>query len=603
MRWKSWLAGASLLLLGLTATAVGCGGEDVAANGENGEAEVERADVESMLPEGALVVVRGDDVEGFWTRLQGTRLYTRLVAIEDVQEAFGPMSETRREFEQETGLTLDTETIMTVFGDRFEMGFYGTTGGDDARVLLVADIEDRATAQDLVDALETKGAEERGVAFTDLDYQGASIRVGATAENDSLFYRLAEDRLFASSSQTYIEDALDLEADRGEVVTMADGERFADLVGRLGDSALVVYVDQESLRETAEETVSDTTGADPEERERLRAASLAFGDMQFSDAFAFGVRWGEKGILGQTITTVPEDSPSEISRMFTRAPGEVRSLSFQPAGTMLYGAINSLDARIIYEELKRYAIQATRAQLEVAGTADSLRADSLVNRNLEAFETETGIDVEEDLVAWIGDEAAFAIAGVDRTGFFPIPEAALTVAVTDRAKAEGFFRDLEGIVAATARDRASIPLQWQSEEYEGRTIRYAPTPMGEGLSVGYTVGDEFAIVTTSRGLAKRMLDARAGRADALPSNPDFGAMTDFYPQQANALGFADLESIFGEVQSLVGALGQMSGDASAADTTSTSHRVLEALKNAPRMGFYSTAEDDAVVGHFLVEIR
>jgi hypothetical protein len=163
---------------------------------------------------------------------------------------------------------------------------------------------------------------------------------------------------------------------------------------------------------------------------------------------------------------------------------------------------------------------------------------------------------------------------------------------------------MEGELAEMARVRASVPLTWAAEEYQGQTIRYAPTPLGEGLSLSYTVDDAFVLVATNRALLKSMIDARAGRAQALPSNPSFASMTEFYPAQANLLGFVNIEQILTQVQDLMGTYGPMAtGGAAMADTTSSAHQVLTALKNAPRMGFFTEADKDGMFAHVLLEVR
>jgi hypothetical protein len=43
--------------------------------------------------------------------------------------------------------------------------------------------------------------------------------------------------------------------------------------------------------------------------------------------------------------------------------------------------------------------------------------------------------------------------------------------------------------------------------------------------------------------------------------------------------------------------------AAAADTSSGTYKVMQALKNAPRLGFYSDAEEGGAFGHFLLEVR
>lgn len=565
--------------------------------------------VATALPSGASVVVSGYDLEGFWSRLQGSRLYQELNAIPDVRQAFAPLAQSQQEFEAETGLPLNEETVMTLFGQKFDIGFYGPLAGDRADLLLVAQVQDEEQARQILQSLETRVASEQGAAFRETEYGGLQVRVATTGEGeDVLFYALGEGHLTMATTQPRIQQAIDLRGDGDEAQAMSQVEDYVAALGKLPDAAIAVYVDQLAVQEAARRAAADTAGADAADeslqQERLRAATSALEGVELARSIAAGVYWTEAGIRGDLYARFPEGPRSEMATMLTRDPAPIRTIAFQPVGTLLYGAINSLDAQVVYEQVRRTAIDATRIQIGVKNTPDSLRGDSLVVQQLEAFERETGIDVEEDLIAWVGSEAAVAIAGVDKSGFFPLPETALTISTKDRARSQAFFTEVEGLVAEMALTRASIPLTWQSEEYEGQTIRYAPTPMGEGLSLAYSVMPDFVLVATSRGLLKRMMDARGGRAQALPSNPGFSTMTEFYATEVNALGFVNLEQIMTEAQSLMSTFGAMAGGgASAADTTATPQRVLAALKNAPRLGFYSDADGEGVFGHFLLEVR
>jgi hypothetical protein len=320
--------------------------------------------------------------------------------------------------------------------------------------------------------------------------------------------------------------------------TMASTENYEAVIQKLPEAAITVYVDQRALGEAAERAAAaDSAAGTPDDlqSERLRAATSALEDYKLASAVGVGIYWTEAGIRTDAYTKFPEGERSALAEMMTRSPAAIRTLAFQPVNTLLYGAVTSIDAQVVYDELRRYAVDATRIQMDVQGTADSLQADSLVARQLAAFESETGIDVEADVVSWVGPEASFAIAGVDKTGFFPVPEVALTIATKDPARSRALLTRVETLVGQAAAERASIPLQWQAEEYQGQSIRYAPTPMGEGLSLSYVVTDDFVLIGSSRGLMKRMLDSRGGTAQALPSNPGFSAMTEFYPTEANAL--------------------------------------------------------------------
>lgn len=588
--------------IGLLATAsvIACRGQDGGGEPVTG---FETRAVATTLPAGASVVVSGYDLEAFWTRLKGTRLYTELAAIPDVREAFAPIAESQRDFQAETGLPLDESTLMTIFGRKFDLGFYGALPRDRADLVLVAELEDENAARALLETLETKVTQEKGATFADADVAGTEVRVATGREGDEvLMYSIADGRLVMATTRPRMEGTLTLGSDGAE--TMATAGDYADVIGKLPEATISVYVDQRALKEAAERAAAADTGAETDaQSERLRAATGALEDYQLASAVGVGLYWTETGLRADAYTKFPEGERAPLAEMMTRSPGPIRTLAFQPVGTLMYGAVNSLDARVIYDELRRYAVDATRIQMDIEGTPDSLQADSLVARQLAAFETETGIDIGEDIVSWVGQEAALAIAGVDETGFFPVPEVALTIATTDAARSRAFLTQIEDVVGQMAAQRASIPLTWQAEEYQGQTIRYAPTPMGEGLSLSYVVTNDFVVIASSRGLVKRMLDARGGAAEALPSNPGFATMTEFYPSEANAIGFVNMEQILTEVQGLMGTFGAMSGDPTAADTTSATNRVMQALKNAPRLGFYSEADADGAFGRFLLEVR
>jgi len=557
--------------------------------------------VATTLPAGASVVVSGYDLEAFWTRLKGTRLYTELTAIPDVREAFAPLAESQAEFQAETGLALDEATLMTIFGRKFDLGFYGQLPEDRADIVLVAALDDEEQARTLLQTLETKITEEKGATFADVDLAGTQVRVASDREGEEvLLYSIGDEQLVIATTRNRMQGALSLD---GTAQSMASSGDYEAVIQKLPEATISIYVDQRALREAAERAAAaDTAAGAGLQEERLRAATSALEDYKLASAMGVGIYWTEAGIRADAYTKFPEGERSALAAMMTSSPTPVRTLAFQPVNTLLFGAVNSLDAQIVYDELRRYAIEATRIQMNVQGTADSLQADSLVVQQLAAFQRESGIDIQTDIIPWVGQEASFAIAGVDKTGFFPIPEIALTIATKDPQKAREFLTRAEGLVSQAAADQASIPLQWQSQEHQGQAIRYAPTPMGEGLSLSYVVTDDFVLIGTNRGLLGRMLDTRGGTAQALPSNPGFSAMTEFYPSEANALGFMNIEQILTEAEGLMGTFGGMAG-AAAADTSSGTYKVMQALKNAPRLGFYSDAEEGGAFGHFLLEVR
>lgn len=561
--------------------------------------DVETQAVATGLPAGASVVVSGYDLQAFWTRLEGTQLYQALAAIQGVRDAFAPMTDAGA-----TGLTLDEATVMNLLGNKFDLGFYGPLPEDRADVLLLAEVEDEDAARPLLQGLEGRVATERGATFSDVEVAGRTVRLATDAQGEEvLLYTLADGRFVLSSTRARLEQAL--VAGDGEQ-TMVDVEDYVSILEKLPDATITMWVDQRAIAEASRAAMeADTTAGDPgagEEEQRMAAAASAFEEYNLVRDFGLGVFWSDAGIRTDVYTRVLADRRPELAEMMTRPPAEVRSIAFQPIGTILYTAYNTLDPGLVYRQLTDYAVEATRVQMDVKGTPDSMRADSLVQSNIAAFELETGLDIENDILSWMGEEVSFSITGVDRSGFFPVPEFALAIASKDAGRARAFFQKFETLLADAARERASMPVSWQGEEYEGQAIRFAPTPVGEGLSVSYAVTNDFALVASKPALVRQMLDARTGRADALPSNPGFGALTDFYPQQVNAIGYVNLEQLMTQIQGLMGTFAPMTG--ASPDSASTANQVLEALKNAPRIGAYAQAEgDEGVRTHILLEVR
>ncbi|MGH7558138.1 MAG: DUF3352 domain-containing protein [Gemmatimonadota bacterium] len=566
---------------------------------------VETRAVATDLPAGASVVVSGHDLQAFWTRLKGTQLYQQLAAIQGVRETFAPLAAAERELETGTGLALDEETVMNLLGNKFDLGFYGPLPEDRADLLLLAEVEEEEAARLVLEGVETRLAEEKGASFSETEIGGKTVRVATSAEGEEVvFYVLEEGRLTMSTTRPRLEQALGGE---GADETMADVQNYLDVMKKLPEASITLWVDQRAITEASQaaldeaDSIAGAESQEPVAEERRQAAAAAFEEYNIVRDFGMGLFWTEAGIRSDIYTRFLADRGGELAEMLTRPPAEVQSIAFQPVGTLLYGAVNSLDPGLLYDQLTRYAVDATRIQMEVEGTPDSMRADSLVQSNIAAFEQATGLDIENDILSWIGEEISFSMMGVDESGFFPLPEFALTVASRDEGSARAFFQKTEALLADAARQRASVPVSWQGEEYQGQTIRYAPTPLGEGLAISYVVTSDFAIVASKPALAKQMLDARTGRAEALPSNPDFGALTEFYPQQVNAIGYVNVERIMTVTQGLMGTIGSMTG--ASADSASTTGQVLEAMKNAPRFGVYAVADEDGLFTHTLLEVR
>ena len=125
--------------------------------------------VAASLPAGARVVISGYDLQAFWTRLQGSRLYQELQAVQGVRDALAPLEESRREIREDICIEVDESTIMSLFGRKFDLGFYGELPGDRADLILVAEVADEDAAETLLEECEAQLTADKGATFSEAD--------------------------------------------------------------------------------------------------------------------------------------------------------------------------------------------------------------------------------------------------------------------------------------------------------------------------------------------------------------------------------------------------------------------------------------------------
>lgn len=531
------------------------------------------------LPAGALGVVTGDDLRSFWTRFAGTRLVQELAAIPDVRQAWD-------EAQIEAGLPVG-EALLTLVGERFAAGFYGSLDADRPELVLVADVADPAAARRVLEAME-RGAAADTIAFGDQTHDGVSIRVGTRANGAVVAaWALEGERLTLASGLDRLRGALDLVAGRGE--SMAAVPEYVDAIGRVDDAPLRFWLDPaalEGLQRATADTLApgETTGGVglPGPAGALLAPVALFGPQDAMRAVAGSIRWGEAGLEGEAVGLLRPDAPEELRRILVAPPETVETWRYLPSGTLFHVASTGLDP---------------------AEVVAALRADSLVAARWESWERAAGLDFEDELVPALGSQAGLAVVGVAEGAFFlfPAPEILITVAVADSSRAHAVMTRLEETLAEAARTRGSMTLAWQSAEHAGRTIRSAPTPIGDALAPSWSLMEGFALIGSRQAAVARAIDTGAG-GPTLTDDPTFAPLRDFYPARASVVAYFDVEAMLGEVRKLMGTLGMMRAEGDG-PSNETIDQVLAALQNASRAAAWSAPDGDAIRWRSLLLVR
>ncbi|MBA3556891.1 MAG: DUF3352 domain-containing protein, partial [Gemmatimonadales bacterium] len=318
------------------------------------------------------------------------------------------------------------------------------------------------------------------------------------------------------------------------------------------------------------------------------------------NAVVVGSHWTDAGLEVRSYTMLDPAAPgaAPLREMLSTPASEIEVVGYFPDSTLAFYAVNFLDAVKIFDFAVTYV-------KEVASAADTAGADAAarVDQGIAQFQQQTGMDIRTDILGWMGREAAFGLNGVVKGGFFPVPEASLVIQAADPARAQAFFRKLEAQIAAAAQSSPQLqgfPVQFQEEDHKGVKIRFAPTPMGEGLAPAYALQDDYAVVALSRTTLKRMLDARTGAAPGVSANAQFESLGGFLPGQANLVGYANTAALFTEIGSAVTTFQQMSGQQPGIQAQDS---VLAALKNIEAVGTYGLNDGGGVEQRFLIRIK
>jgi hypothetical protein len=576
----------------------------VAAGTEGAAAAIETKAVGGDLPAGALVVISAHDLESFWTRLKATQFYTQLTAIPEVKAKLDTtqnreLAQAFQQFQAVTGVPLNEQTLFHTLGKKVQLGVYaqGTADTTAPRVVVVADVGDKDALDSMLSNVR-KAAEGDGRAFRNESYKGVDVTVVSdTGGAVRALYGFHKEKLVAASDQAGLQSAVD--ALDGGGSTMSADSLYRRALPHVGEASVTIFVRKDvtrallsQARRSAEQS-SQAAAAD-----RLLEVADRYN---VQSAFVSGVGWTDQGLDVRTYSMFDPASSgaAPLREMLQTPPSEVKVTGYYPDSTIGFYAANFLDAPKIYDFAVAYMKDAAAANDSAAGPAAAAQVDSAI----AGFESQVGMSIRSDILGWMGKEAAVGLNGVVEGGFFPVPELSLVIQAADAARAKAFFDKVEAQVTAAAQQSQGFPLQFQEEDYKGTKIRFAPTPMGEGLAPAYAIHEAYVLVALSRGTLKRMLDVKTGTGQAVRANPQFQSLGGFYPAQANVVGFLDMARLLTEIGSAVSTMQQMSGKQASPESEDMMNRVLAALKNIQAVGSFGVNDPGGVEQRFLIKIQ
>ena len=507
------------LPLAALAIAAGCGGSGGAAD----------ADPAAMAPARAPLYVEAslktdDDFEAVAKQLSGSE---------------NPDAEIKRLFDRavrDQNLNWDRDFKPWV-GDR--LGFFVTSfnpEGEDAEAAVVAPTEDADKAEEFLSKqLRERSGDEAPPKVSERTYKDVKYEVNTV---DSTASTVIDDYALIGTEEA-VKGAID--AKEGESLSEADAfKKSRDQVE--DDGVAFAYVRLSTLFSSLGQ----------------QAAALKPLLGQTGDTVAMSLDAGEKEISVETATLgiKGEAGPS--------GPGAV--METLPDSSWL--AVGSADIGAAFEKQLEQL-----AQLGGFGGVD-------VNQALEQFRSQTGIDLREDVLSWMGDAGLF----VTGTGLADVG-GALVVQSKDAAKSEAFVGDLERVIERFGQGQVSARKLSGSGIDRGLELKAPGLP----LPISVAAAGEKFVIAVGNGALEAATGSSAPLKDSQAYKDAAGKLGDDIKPQF----FVDLEPVRGLLADS-GALQQAGPEG---------ERFGRALEQLTTMVAGGKREEDIQRGEFVVGLK
>lgn len=502
--------------------------------------KVAKLPIERITPEKPLVYAHLIKPAENWDRFIESKFWSQIREI-DFGELMGPVypefEAKEAEAKSEILDFLKELGIRRFFGKELAIAVYPaesvkTISSLIPDIVLISRVEPEAKLLTLVAKLYEKLFDIKEVVPVTEEYREHEITTIRLEEFEfDLFYTYIKDLLAVSNSKERIKRSIDLSIDARD--SLAQDKDFRYIRGWMpGDTAYFSYFDTKVLSVLVQELepliLKQMAGQDPsiaeKTKEKIRRA------LEQLEAF-------KNGGVGFTLGKIPTvkglmmlDSSKmmpHIAKLYEFEPEKNRSLNFVPQDVIFYHWINNMDLQSYWENLQH--------ELSIAKQdydQDLLPLESFI----QDFESDTGIDIEGDIIPLADNEFVFLLSDIDVTGMFPIPKIAFFIEVKDEFAAERF---LDTYMMDLLAERVDI--RFSSEVYSERTINYMVLPFGAGLQPCYSLVDGFLIISISRDLLKEIIDTLDKRYASLPQSYNFKAIDIGLTGENNSVSFLNLE--------------------------------------------------------------
>lgn len=368
------------------------------------------------------------------------------------------------------------------------------------------------------------------------EYNGYFFMAAEPEPNLVISCGLIDNFLIVSLGEESIRRTIDLYLGKSDA-SLAKDPKFVQHFDRFqGESATdfqtVFYLDLGSIPELAESFYPMVRGELDDEVRLLADRAIRWLDL---------VQWmggvtnlTNNGIVSQSyIKLNPNATANNFREMLLAEPTHHDSVKFAHADVISYNAFNLIDLPKLWQMLMDF----------VASMPPEMSREAFAS--LEQIQAMMDIDIESDLLSWMGNEIAFFQTGF--TMLSPpmgvgtggaLPQFLLSIQTSDSEKAGDSLGQLTDMIAMTLGATMGLALNWETVDHAGHQIRTAALP-NIPYQLSYVVTEQYVLVSTGLADLKLALDCASGTAENLLTQTQFKEFRSMAPETVNNMVYSN----------------------------------------------------------------
>jgi predicted Zn finger-like uncharacterized protein len=520
---KKWVAAVVLTVLLLTA-----GGLAFYMVQEARKTRIlEKRGIDSVVPKGAFFYLRLKGLEETRQKIQENPIHGEFLLLVERLKALGPVQDflsRAGEWEKSTGIPFLRPNLMDLIGSDMRVAFYPDDGSGTSHFLLTMKASPEMKLMETLWKWLPFGQVKKSPKRMD---QGKIVYAVRPEGVGREFYYYSEGMVYVISTSTdLIQTSTSLASRRiplgnslGSVSLLSEkGEKTG--IHRLG----LFYLGLNNLTESwFRRSAADDCFP-------LIQSLKRYGDVVGTISYGKGL------VIESTVTVNRQILDQPAQTPLGRPPAPNRTLPYVPRSAIVYASNNSLDLAAYSSWLRRE-------------TKKGQHASSALDKIFSEIRGKTGVDIEEDILPFFGDELSYAMISSGNGRGIPFPAMQLFLEIKDWSRVEAALqRLLKEPATRSWVEEAGIELMEMTHEgvlittlrFRGSDMRRFPL---SALTPCYAFVDDFLVIGNGPENLKQTVDLSRGRGLSILKDKRFTEMKRLFNDENNGMAYVDLKAI------------------------------------------------------------